>query len=163
MTEPTSTSQEAPPVNPDHNFDSITVKHLEMIQTVIARLANDSFLMKGWTLTVAGIFYGFAAKDLNWRVAGIGVLPVIAFWCLDAYFLSRERVYRAMYEAVRVRDARVQPLSMDYRPFIGPKRFWPWKRHTVSWWRTFWSGTLSLLYAPILLVGIILLILARYH
>jgi hypothetical protein len=33
------------------------LKHLEFVQAVITRLANNSFLMKGWALTVAGAFY----------------------------------------------------------------------------------------------------------
>lgn len=32
------------------------IKHLELIQAVVTRLANGSFLIKGWTMTVAGIF-----------------------------------------------------------------------------------------------------------
>ena len=33
------------------------LRHLEMIQNIISRMANNSFLLKGWTVTlVAGIF-----------------------------------------------------------------------------------------------------------
>ena len=33
------------------------MKHLEMIQGVISRMANNSFMLKGWAVTlVAGIF-----------------------------------------------------------------------------------------------------------
>jgi hypothetical protein len=45
--------------------DSAWLKHLEFIQAVITRLANDSFLRKGWALTVAGAFYGFAVKGTS--------------------------------------------------------------------------------------------------
>ena len=37
-------------------LDEVVVKHLELIQAVITRLANNSFLMKGWALTVTGAF-----------------------------------------------------------------------------------------------------------
>ena len=52
--------------------DGAWLKHLEFIQAVITRLANDSFLMKGWALTVAGAFYGFAVKGTSgkWRLSG---------------------------------------------------------------------------------------------
>src|SRR5947209_64112 len=99
-------------------LDDLGVKHLEFIQGVIGRLANDSFLMKGWALTVGGAFFGFSVKDLNWRIAAVGLLPVVAFWGLDAYFLSRERMFRALYDAVRTRDPRVEQFSMNYRVFM---------------------------------------------
>jgi hypothetical protein len=41
-------------------LDDQQIKHLEFVQAVIIRLANDSFLMKGWALTVAGLIFGFA-------------------------------------------------------------------------------------------------------
>lgn len=41
------------------------LKHLEMIQAVINRMANNSFMLKGWTVTlVAGIF-ALASKDAD--------------------------------------------------------------------------------------------------
>jgi hypothetical protein len=144
-------------------FDELTIKHLEMIQSVISRLSTDSFLMKGWALTVTGAFYGFAVQNLNWRVATVGLLPVIAFWFLDAYFLSRERMYRVMYEAVRSGDRRIKPLSMDYRPFVGHWRYLPWRGDSASWWATFWSRTLLLLYGSLLVVGIALAVIAASH
>jgi hypothetical protein len=37
------------------DFEESELKHLEFIQGVIARLANNSFLLKGWSVTlVAG-------------------------------------------------------------------------------------------------------------
>jgi hypothetical protein len=32
------------------------IKHLEMIQAVISRLANNSFLLKGWSITLVSAF-----------------------------------------------------------------------------------------------------------
>jgi hypothetical protein len=42
---------------PTRPIDDITIKHLEFIQGVIGRLATDSFLMKGWAVTVGGAFW----------------------------------------------------------------------------------------------------------
>src|SRR5215217_1614499 len=66
------------------------IKHLEFIQAVINRLANNSFFMKGWALTVAGLIFGFAAEQRSWGIAAAGLLPVVAFWGLDAFFLRQE-------------------------------------------------------------------------
>lgn len=139
-------------------FDDATIKHLEFIQAVISRLATDSFLMKGWALTVTGAFFGFSAKDLDWHLAFVGLLPMVAFWVLDAYFLSRERIYREMYEAVRRRDPRIPLLSMDYRPIHEAREWFTGDANKGHWRFALWSGTLLMFYLPILAVGIVLIV-----
>jgi hypothetical protein len=136
-------------VVPAVKLDDAEIKHLEFIQNVIARLATDSFLMKGWGLTVAGAFFGFSAKDLNWRLAAVGLLPVIAFWCLDAYFLSRERLFRDLYIAVRTGTPAVDPFDMNYTAFM--RSGW------TDWWCSFRSRTIWPFYLAILLVGVTLI------
>ena len=132
----------------------VLIKHLEFIQAVIARLANNSFLLKGWVLTVAGVFFGFAAGDLNRRIAAAGLLPVAAFWALDAYFLRQERLFRRLYDAVRRSDPEVELFSMDirrYRAAVG------------SWWVTLLSMTLLPFYGVVLLVGLALILAGTFR
>lgn len=88
------------------------MKHLEMIQAVISRLGTDSFLVKGWTVTVSGAFLGFAIDNEEWGLALAGVLPALLFWGLDAYFLRAERLFRALHDAVRTGSPKVEPFSM---------------------------------------------------
>jgi hypothetical protein len=123
------------------------LKHLEFIQAVISRLANDSFYMKGWALTVAGAFYGFAVKGTNWRVAAIGLMPVVVFWGLDAYFLRQERLFRSLYDQVRLRNPAVEPFSMNAAAHA---------TGVASWWRTLFSPTLMPFYGPVFIIGIVL-------
>jgi hypothetical protein len=81
-------------------------KHLEFLQAAITRMAGNSFQMKAWSVAVASATVAFAAaKDSNPRVAVLGVVPIIAFWALDAYYLALERLFRAKYDAVRVLPA----------------------------------------------------------
>src|SRR5260370_8986843 len=128
------------------------IKHLEFIQGVIGRIASDSFLMKGWALTVTGAFFGFSAKDIDWRVALVGLMPLVVFWGLDGYFLSRERMFRGLYDAVRRSDPDVEPFSMDYIRFK--------RRGTLSngWRNSLWSHTVAFFYLPILTVGLALIV-----
>ena len=75
------------------------IKHLEFIQSVINRLATDSFRMKGWCVVlVAALFILLARQG---RVKFVALIPVIVFWGLDGYFLWQERLYRALYDHVR--------------------------------------------------------------
>lgn len=139
-------------------FDDVTLKHLDLIQGVVARLANNSFYMKGWALTVAGAFFAFSAKDLNPRIAAVGLLPVLAFWGLDGYFLSRERLYRVLYDAVRTGNERVPRLSMNYT-LVRPDRPWYAMRgNPQTCWAAVWSRTLWPFYLAIFAVGVAVLI-----
>lgn len=53
------------------------LKHLEMIQAVINRMANNSFMLKGWTVTlVAGIF-ALASKDADKMYFLIAYIPLV--------------------------------------------------------------------------------------
>src|SRR6266545_1540679 len=134
--------------------DDAQVKHLEFVQAVIARLANDSFLMKGWALTVAGIILGFAADNLSWRMAAAAFLPVAAFWGLDAYFLRQERLFRRLYDAVRRSDPRVEPFCMDTQDHAG---------EVGSWRATVVSRTLLPFYGVVLLLGVVLILVDAFR
>jgi hypothetical protein len=83
------------------DFEDNRIKHLEMIQAVVARLASNSFLIKGWAVTVSGAFLGFAIGNNEWALAVSGLLPILLFWWLDGYFLRAERMFRGLHEAVR--------------------------------------------------------------
>lgn len=77
------------------------LKHLEMVQGVINRMASNSFMLKGWAVTlVAGIF-ALAGKDTDKLYFLVAYVPVIVFWGLDAYYLLQERLYRSLYDKVR--------------------------------------------------------------
>ena len=53
------------------------LKHLEMVQSVINRMANNSFMLKGWAVTlVAGIFV-LAGKDTDKLYFLVAYIPVI--------------------------------------------------------------------------------------
>ena len=77
------------------------IKHLEMIQGIINRMASNSFSLKGWAVTlVAGIF-ALASKDTDKLYFLIAYVPIITFWGLDSYYLQQERKYRNLYNKIR--------------------------------------------------------------
>lgn len=136
----------------NESFSSDAVKHLEMIQAVVGRLANEAALIRGWALTVSAAFFGFAAQSRSSRVAAVGILPVIAFWGLNAYYLRAERQYRCLFDRVRRRDQAVEAFSMNAR-----------KEAVDSWARTFTALTLLLFYGFIVIVGGILIVAGIYE
>jgi hypothetical protein len=77
------------------------IKHLEFIQITIVRMAANSFVIKGWTVTLVTVILAFATNDANPNAASIALIPAIMFWSLDAYYLRTEREFRALYDHVR--------------------------------------------------------------
>ena len=79
--------------------------YLKLIQDVISRMANNSFLLKGWSITLAsGIFGLFAINDIGFVYYQLFYLLLIVFWVLDSYYLRQERLYRGLYDRVRKKN-----------------------------------------------------------
>jgi hypothetical protein len=130
-------------------FDANRIKHLEMIQAVIGRLGNDSFLVKGWAVTVAGVFFGFAVNGSDSSLAFASLLPTVVFWGLDTYFLRSERLFRALYDRVRADESAVPAFSMaatgsDFIESLGDAA-----DDVASWLGTFLRPTLAVFYGGI--------------
>jgi hypothetical protein len=131
-------------------FESDRIKHLEFIQAVVTRLGNNSFLMKGWALTVAGAFFGFAVNNQDRWLAVASVLPTVTFWGLDTYFLRCERLFRMLYKRVSDGNDEVAPFFMDATSPTYIKGLSQKDRKEISWWRTLRRPTLLLFYGAIL-------------
>jgi hypothetical protein len=135
-------------------FDEHRLKHMEFIQAVVARLAGNSFFVKGWAITVAGVFIGFALNSDDIRLALAALVPTIAFWGLDTYFLRSERLFRALYDQVRRGDEFVEPfyMSATSREFVKHVRDGQTGCDTAaaSFWRTLLRRTLAWFYLPLI-------------
>ena len=77
------------------------LKHLEFIQGIVNRLASASFRMKGWSVVLVSALLVLLVRASPAELGIILVFPVLMFWALDAYFLSRERLFRKLYDRVR--------------------------------------------------------------
>ncbi len=89
------------------------LKHLEMIQNVVTRMAGNSFLLKGWSVTLVSAIIALATAGTDKRFMLIAYFPVIMFWVLDGYFLRQERLFRKLYDAVRQADETKIDFSMN--------------------------------------------------
>src|SRR4051812_7194957 len=126
-----------------------TLKHLELIQAVVTRLAGNSFTIKGWSITLVSALLALSAKDSNSRYALLAVLPALCFWGLDAYYLRQERLFRKLYDAIRtevldpVKRTRIaiDSFSMNTLP-VAPL--------VKAWRATLLAETVGWLHGPIL-------------
>lgn len=77
------------------------LKHLEFIQGIISRMNVNSFLLRGWAVTLISALFAFATKETNINYILITYISTPLFWILDGYYLSQERKFRDLYETVR--------------------------------------------------------------
>jgi len=101
------------------------LKHLELIQAIISRMASNSFFLKGWSVTLVAAIFALAAKDSNPLFLFVAYVPCISFWILDGYFLHQERLFRKLYDAVRVRPESDVDFSMNTSPYVQLVASWP--------------------------------------
>lgn len=97
-------------------------KHLEFIQNIITRMNSNSFLIKGWSVTLISALFALAAKDVNLRYVLISYLVIPTFWLLDGFFIATERQYRDLYD--KIRKSPKTDFTMDVREFIKGNRTW---------------------------------------
>lgn len=124
------------------------LKHLEMIQGIINRMAGNSFLLKGWSLTLISAIFALTVKDSNQFFLYLAYFPCIAFWSLDGYFLWQERMYRKLYQDVAKKSAESIDFDMNAAKF---------KDEVDSWFSVCFSTTLRLFHG--IIFGVIVLIM----
>lgn len=129
------------------------IKHLEMLQAVITRMAGNSFLIKGWCITLVSALLALAAKDVKGMVL-VAYLPVLMFWWLDAFFLRQERLFRKLFDRTRADERAETDFSMNTQPVDA---------EVVSRAQVAWSPTLRWFYGSLFIaVTLALLVLRGY-
>jgi hypothetical protein len=143
--------------------DEKKVKHLELIQGVVNRLAGNSFSMKGWSITLVSALFALAAKDANVRYAALALLPALCFWGLDAYYLRQERLFRKLYDAVRTDKKFLDPRKPGEpgQPIASfSMNTAPVNSEVDSWSSVLISPTIVWLHAPITIAVVAVIIYA---
>jgi len=133
-----STPQAAPAVD---------VEYLKLIQGVVDRLAQNSFHAKSWSVGMAAAILTVGTISQRSQASVLAFFPAICFCLLDAYYLRRERLFRALYDAAVRADA--PRFCLDTRPFEGP---------ATSWGSVLRSPAILLAHIPI--VAVIALVIA---
>ena len=121
------------------------LKHLEMIQAIVSRMAGNSFLIKGWCVTIVAALLALSSKDAEKRFLIVAYYPVLMFWIMDGYFLWRERLFRKLYDQVRTVDENAITFSMDTSSF----------KNETTFLRAWLSLTIILFYGTMILAILI--------
>jgi hypothetical protein len=71
--------------------------HLQIMQSVINRMATNSASCKAWCITLVSAILVIVADKGEPSFAYIALLPTFLFLALDAYYLALEKSFRASY------------------------------------------------------------------
>jgi hypothetical protein len=122
------------------------LEYLKMIQGIINRMAQNSFLLKGWSVTLTAGILAAAVAGKEPGFALLALLPTFVFWGLDAFYLRQERLFRGLHDDVCAAFGK-DPVTFSLD--TGKVRL-----AVTSWWRTLFAKTVLGLHGP-LVVSII--------
>ena len=77
------------------NKQEILHKEIDLIQNIINRMANNSFLLKGWLITlIVAVLASTTEKIITDDISYFGlilILPLVVFWYLDvlSFFIKK--------------------------------------------------------------------------
>jgi len=128
------------------NLKEYMLKEIDIIQDIIKRMAFNSFMIKGWAITL--VVVTLLLKGTEKYQVWLAFIPLIVFWFLDAYFLWQERMYRKLYEWVINNRLKTEEYLFDMNAY----RF---KNEVQSIPRIMFSITLGWFYGSIAILVII--------
>lgn len=123
------------------------LKHLEFVQETINRMAGNSFLLKGWAVTLVGGLLAFSFKEISEQYVYISLVVLFFFWLIDSYYLSRERHFIKLYERVSKKKEGDIDFSMDTKDF----------KNRLDWLRCGFSKTIIAFYGGLAIVHLIVI------
>jgi len=72
--------------------------HLEIIQSVIQRMATNSTSCKTWCITLVSAILVIVAEKGKTQLVPIAFIPTLLFLVLDTYYLALESMFRLSYD-----------------------------------------------------------------
>lgn len=127
------------------------VKHLEMLQSTISRMAGYNATLKNYCISLTTAVCGFAITLHRPVVISLALLPIVVMAILDTQYLRTERQFRSLYEHARQEDWSALPsfeMSVSKMPRPG-------------FWKTFFSWSVWSFYLP-LAAGIVAVIIVAH-
>lgn len=120
--------------------------HLDMLQAVISRMNQNSFQLKGWNVVLVSALFALSVDGKDIAFVLFAFFPAFVLWGLDGYYLRQERLFRMLYDKVRVQDEI--NFSMDTSSISS----------TDSWIQVTWSPTVRSFHGVIVItISLVLL------
>ncbi len=137
-------------------------KEIDLIQGCINRMAQNSFIIKGWLISLIAVVLALLPEKFNVKIlCTVGLLITICFWYLDGFFLKVEKLYRWKYAWVIVKRRDTTEWSYDLDPY-NSNMWLPNKdgsnKKIPNAIEVMFTKTLKSIYIPIIVVIIFILI-----
>lgn len=116
-------------------------------------MGANSFVLKGWDVTLVSALFALATQNKNPIFIVIAILPALAFWDLDAYYLRQERLFRKLYTDVCLSNN--QKLACD--PFSMATT--NYESQVPSWFRTLWTSSVLAIHGSVMIVILAVLVI----
>ena len=132
-------------------------KEIDLIQSCITRMAQNSLMIKGWFVSLYAVILALLPEKVNLFLLCSSLVAFnLIFWYLDGFFLRTEKVYIKIYDWVlEARSQNIRELLYQLNPFQFKGKI----KETESVWQVMWSKTLRWFYLiPLLFVIITFLI-----
>jgi hypothetical protein len=95
------------------SFSEDQRKHLDFIQNIITRMNSNSFMIKGWVVTIVSALLALFASTKEESFLLITLLPIIIFWWLDTKYLQTERKFRSIYKKAIANPPAILAYELD--------------------------------------------------
>lgn len=129
--------------------------HIQMIENVINRMSSNSFLIKGWSLTILGglmtVYLSNINKPMSYLILLLCFFFCLIFWISDTFYLREERRFRNLYEIVRKKDE--EDIDFSMKPVKLKDPFWCCMLRPIF----------LMSYLPILIIIIIAITIKHFH
>ncbi|MHB8380643.1 MAG: hypothetical protein ACYDB2_12170 [Acidimicrobiales bacterium] len=114
-------------------------------------MATNSFLFKGWAISIAAALSAFAAVDSKAALLFIALASTWMFWGLDGYYLWLERGFVELH----IQVAKKGEEEIDFLMAIN-------KDHAVKkWFCTCWRYHLCFFYGTIIAIDVVGIFIVR--
>ncbi len=132
------------------------LKELELVQGIINRFSTNSFLIKGWAITLVVATLLLNGNKYQYIIA---FLPWLMFWYLDAYFLRLERLYRKLFDWLRENRLKSKEFLFDMNSQSLEKRF---EKDVKGIPQMMFSKTLGIFYLLLLAIIVASIVIENY-
>lgn len=145
-----------------NNLNDVLLKEIDLIQACINRMAQNSFMIKGWTISLVAVVLALLPESFDLTgLCFIGIVATICFWYLDAFFLRTEKLYRWKYDWILANRLTTNEYCYDLNPYNS--KMWLTngdgsQKEAPSIVKVMFTKTLIPIYLPLLVLSIIVLI-----
>jgi len=139
--------------------DNLYLEYFKIIQNTITRMAQNSFLIKAWSITIIAGISVLTFSFINTLIFAVLIGVITVFWIMDSYYLRLEKLYRKLYEKV-VNNFNTPPMKAQIRLFDMKYESFTNQVHTIP--RIMFSKSEGLFYITLILAMCFLIVISIF-